>query len=352
MRSIRLIVFALVFLLDASLGWPCSCAKVKNWRKPTRNEVLAGEYKYFEGEVEEVKLGESSSHGYRTIRRLVRFRVLKFYNGPEVETILVDTGIGFGDCGFAFFPGRRYLVSARKNEMGYLETGICGSTSLLEYALREQSFLRGDPETPSRVAGELCGRIKDENGKAPKYAIVTVWRDLGKGIREYVGTEEVSGDGLYRVKNLPPGRYIVGAQSNPTGTALAKGFYGGGREIGEAVPVELGPRRKRCGLDFSLLFQPLYAIQGRIETNNRLRPPPGIVLVVLISAPDAAFPEVTQRMMNADGSFVFGNVPKGRFSITAQIQTSPEAGDWSSEVLDLEASENRDTVVLKVIRRD
>ena len=49
-------------------------------------------------------------------RRRVRFTVEKTYRGDVAHEAEVLTGIGGGDCGFHFIPGRKYLVFAHAFE--------------------------------------------------------------------------------------------------------------------------------------------------------------------------------------------------------------------------------------------
>ena len=61
------------------------------------------------------------------------FSVAEQWKGAEASAIKVRTGLGGGDCGFAFKIGYRYVVYARENvvdsEDTELYTGICDRTA-------------------------------------------------------------------------------------------------------------------------------------------------------------------------------------------------------------------------------
>ncbi len=68
------------------------------------------------------------------------FKVQESFKGISKNKITVETGIGFGDCGFNFRPGATYLVYAYMNR-GKPSTGICSRTKLAGFfpdRLREE----------------------------------------------------------------------------------------------------------------------------------------------------------------------------------------------------------------------
>jgi hypothetical protein len=64
-----------------------------------------------------------------TQQKLVRFSLEEVFRGEQKAEEEVLTGLGGGDCGFAFRKGERYLVYAYHNvENGKLQVSVCSRT--------------------------------------------------------------------------------------------------------------------------------------------------------------------------------------------------------------------------------
>ena len=76
----------------------------------------------------------------------IRVRILsdRSWKGNALGEIDLLTGRGGGDCGFTFETGHRYLVFARRNRRGRLETDICLPTRLV--ARGTATRILGKPE--------------------------------------------------------------------------------------------------------------------------------------------------------------------------------------------------------------
>ena len=97
-------------------------------------------------------------------RMRVTFSETRFYKGKQAGTVEVETGIGGGDCGSAFEPGRRYLVYANKDDHGGLSTGICAATAPIEESGSNLAYLRGEPVPPedgTRRRNAQMGELSD-----------------------------------------------------------------------------------------------------------------------------------------------------------------------------------------------
>lgn len=93
----------------------------------------------FAGHVESVELVQRPSaewskwwhlpwqphEGYRVV-----LRVSTLLKGQADKRIAIWTGVGHGDCGFSFTPGRAYVVYARKDGTGQLATDIFSGTRI------------------------------------------------------------------------------------------------------------------------------------------------------------------------------------------------------------------------------
>src|SRR3954471_23737714 len=63
-------------------------------------------------------------------QRRVRLRIAEAFVGldPQQREIVIETGLGGGDCGYGFQQGFDSLVYAFKKPDGVLSTGICSPT--------------------------------------------------------------------------------------------------------------------------------------------------------------------------------------------------------------------------------
>ena len=64
----------------------------------------------------------------------VTFTVQEYWKGDVLDTVVIHTGQGGGDCGFAFEEGKSYLVYAYADDNGDLKEKICCRTALLSDA--------------------------------------------------------------------------------------------------------------------------------------------------------------------------------------------------------------------------
>lgn len=91
--------------------------------------------------------------GHQYQQRLVTFAIETAFRGVEGSPAEVITGMGGGDCGFAFRRGERYLVYTSTNpEDKKLHTSICHRTRALSEAGEDLEYIRG---LASAVPGAL-----------------------------------------------------------------------------------------------------------------------------------------------------------------------------------------------------
>jgi hypothetical protein len=88
------------------------------------------------------------------------FEVARVWKGPLAPMLTVYTGQGGGDCGYAFEPGRTYLVYASYWEHGAVfTTSICSRTRPIEEAAADTAA-HGAPRAPRRPpAAGSQGRV-------------------------------------------------------------------------------------------------------------------------------------------------------------------------------------------------
>lgn len=121
----------------------CSCAG-----PPSAESELKQSKVVFSGKVIEIK--DKKVNGY--ISKSVRFEVTNTWKGIDESQIIITTGQGDGDCGFAFHTGEEYLVYATESDMygeKSLITGICDRTGDLG-SLREDLKVLGAGTPPTQ----------------------------------------------------------------------------------------------------------------------------------------------------------------------------------------------------------
>ena len=142
-KILSLTALAIVFLLFNSVeSYACSCAldikKVSLRKKVKRSVNDAGAV--FSGKV--VSIESDSDLPNKRYASKVKIEVDSLWKGDLSETVIVQTGIGGGDCGFPFEVGESYLIyaygSAKDNSLG---TGICSRTQRLAQAAEDLKVL-------------------------------------------------------------------------------------------------------------------------------------------------------------------------------------------------------------------
>lgn len=78
----------------------------------------------------------------------VSFLVTETFKGPSVNRVDVRTGLGGGDCGYSFDPGKEYVVYTY-GEADTLRTGICSRTGLSSEPGAGLSILRNQKRDQS-----------------------------------------------------------------------------------------------------------------------------------------------------------------------------------------------------------
>lgn len=149
-KSLKIIFLAATFctislfvVIKTPLVLACSCVM-----PGTPNEALKEATAVFSGMVTDIDRN-LTGYGYK-----VRFDVEKIWKGIFDKTVAVSTGIGGGDCGYAFKEGERYFVYAF-GDVSSLAANICSRTRLLSaagddlLALGEGKIPFSQPDTPS-----------------------------------------------------------------------------------------------------------------------------------------------------------------------------------------------------------
>jgi uncharacterized protein (DUF2141 family) len=110
----------------------------------------------------------------------------------------------------------------------------------------------------------------------------------------------------------PPAPHVPGERRS---VGLTPIFYPGTAVQSRAVPIVLEPGEVRHGVDFDLEYVTLARVEGLVSM------PPGMRVVVTIADAERTGAAQTTRMSatpGGDGTFVFGRVPPGSFTISAR----------------------------------
>jgi hypothetical protein len=206
------IVFLSMFVLLPSRSDACSCMGgiplcQSLW---TTGAVFSGQVVGIEEVPEKT--------GSVFMRRNVTLRVLDVFRGTVGSTVEVITGLGGGDCGYAFQKGEQYLVYASANAAGALSTGICSPTKTLATAAQDIAYLNQVRSRPS-AAGRIFGNVQyQRDPDAPPgiggagIAGYTVTLSDGQRTRAAI----TGADGGYAFDGIPAGNYVVSLQLPPT----------------------------------------------------------------------------------------------------------------------------------------
>jgi hypothetical protein len=129
---LRSLAFAICVLGLARPAFACSCMAPNPVCHSFWNTGAV-----FVGEVESITdlpMVRTSPPAFFLNSRRVHLRVREQFSGAHTEEVDVFTGLGGGDCGYAFAVGTSYLVFANARSDKNLATGICDRTKPLAEA--------------------------------------------------------------------------------------------------------------------------------------------------------------------------------------------------------------------------
>jgi hypothetical protein len=144
-------------------------------------------------------------------QKKVRIRISEMLVGlePGQKEIVIETGLGGGDCGFDFRRGFDYIVYASKKPGGGLSASICTPTRLVENAAEDLRYFHELPQAPA--GGEIRVMAWDVHGarvngrELPVLVGARVTID-GNGVHQSATTDAAGG---HSFSGLPAGEYTV-----------------------------------------------------------------------------------------------------------------------------------------------
>ena len=203
-------------------------------------------------------------------------------------------------CDIVMREGEEYLVSGRRERYGVLDVAVCSRTQPLNTAQVDLRTLDGSH--CAAPGGTLIGHAwqagESWEGTSSARNVVLTFRD-GNG-KAY--TTETDGEGIYEMRHLPPGSYILDSH-------LAPGRYaiGGGRAT-SGVCTDSSVRLRT------------YAVTGRLI--------PGIdrYAQVNLLRTRGTLPDVKAATLTPDGRFYFDAVPPGDYYLVATVTLVGQGG--------------------------
>jgi hypothetical protein len=147
-------------------------------------------------------------------QKQVRIRISEMLTGldPDQKEIVIETGLGGGDCGYDFRRGLDYIVYASKRSDGSWNTGICTPTRPVENAAEDLKYFhqlaQAAPTAEVRVTTwDVYGVRSVGAGGLPVLAGAHISID-GSGVHQ---TSTTDSTGRHVFSGLPPGEYTVDA---------------------------------------------------------------------------------------------------------------------------------------------
>lgn len=286
---------------------------------------------------------------------VVSFTDTRTYRGQPSDQFRVETGLGNGDCGFAFQTGKKYLVYASTGKSGRLHTGICSGTSRIEEAGAELRLLRGEPAiaedldawrtTPTTSQGaSVCARISAPDRARPEVAVI--FSRIEPGVPP-LGFEEgeMSADGSFCAKHLLAGEYLVTAvEGEPSHRRFRYFSYFPGTTIrSQAKAVRVADDGRISQLTFSILRQPLYTLRGQVAGDHGRD-----VQVALLDPGSETQGFMANTNVESNGSFRFDQVPPGRYSLFAFVENEDDTITFASAAVELEIDGNVNHLTLQL----
>jgi hypothetical protein len=286
----------------------------------------------------------------------ISFENVQVYRGAQQPKMVIETGLGFGDCGYPFVEAKSYLVFAHSNEDHSLATGICTGTSPLSAADSETRFLRGEgptiednkgwqatAEASSKQLPELCGKISLPTGKHPDLTVYYEKLSTDQAMRAVDETTPAD-DGSFCFSDPRPGKFIVFAlETEPTHPSYRYlSFYPGTTVRSKAKAVTFDGTTSVNHIDFPLERQKLFSVSGQIAGQFAN----GIQVALLSSAID-----MVQIADSADvqpnGAFRFEGVPPGPHTLFVFIGEEPLT--FLSRGVEVEVSGNISDLTVQVV---
>jgi len=236
-------------------------------------------------------------YGPLSYRAYYSFSVSRTIKGTHLDTVVIETGIGGGDCGYHFREDVEYLIYASRRKGEYV-TSICSRTAPLAAANVDVLFFSRLPAIlrVSSVIGHIEYRRSSEETSMLKRKRITLQNE-----RQSYSTQ-TDDSGIYLFYDITPGEYTIVLD-------VADSLY--------ASPDEMSIRvdSLECK-EYSLTLEPNTKIKGRLIYPSRA---PAHDLRISLTPADSlsmthSFGYFRSAMTDSSGEFVFeGGIPLGKY---------------------------------------
>jgi hypothetical protein len=243
-------------------------------------------------------------------RKKVFLRVTRALTGISAETknIVIETGLGGGDCGYRFESGVEYIVYAYADRKGGLATGICSPTRPVERASGDLKYF--NQLADARPGGELRVTVFDPHKSVQRTLSGLAGAHIEISGNDVQRSAKTDASGRVRFPDLPAGEYKVAATLP-----------------GYTLQTELRPvmlHDKGCA-EVPVFLQLDRAISGRVLTSSGV-PAPGVLVEAVRARPlyENELPHaVDLAETDAFGQYKLRALTTGDYYIGVSLSRSP-----------------------------
>jgi protocatechuate 3,4-dioxygenase beta subunit len=176
-------------------------------------------------------------------------------------------------------------------------------------------------------AGVITGKVTDEDGEAivnaNVQAIVRLYRQ-GRSVMSPLATAVTDDLGVYRLHDLPAGRYFVQATKRPVsgrpGMYYAPSIYPGVAHASDAQSVLVTGGAEAGGINFRSHESAVYTVSGRVMDIRTAQPIANSVISFL--SEDVLSAGWSTASIGANGAFRITNLVAGRYHLQFSSERS------------------------------
>ena len=175
----------------------------------------------------------------------------------------------------------------------------------------------------------VTGRLFDERGRSIIEQQVILMKQGADGKKQKINCNDRSDDrGVYRCFGLEPGKYIVGAGSDPKegnlqiyqGRQYTRAWYPGVSEEEKATVIDVKIEAESAGIDFKLMQRKKgYKALGKVIDTNTGKPIPLVMVgsAILNASGGMSSYTVGGIYSNSDGEFKLDSLTPGKYRALA-----------------------------------
>jgi hypothetical protein len=322
-------------------------------------------------------------------RMLVTFRVQTKYKGGLGPEVVLNTGLGGGDCGAVFSTGLTYLVYAYGANLDSLQVSMCspggwiGNKTVaadLRYVMKEHPTSSDlepyRPSTPALYADQEAQPKRDSEEPQKQYAAVTGTicgaviaekaTDGNNGLVSFLSTAgyspftnstaSVNPDGSFCSNRLGPGKYYLHFTKVSNGSLTSAAYYPGVSERTHAATIEISAGQTLSGVTFKIPVQKGYSVRGIISADDKSQLGPNEVYVSLLSLDGRPYPTSYRQAVDFQGSFPlpkvkyfdFENVLPGRYIAYVSVLGQ---GRWYTKKEEVNVANHMEFISLELFHK-